>query len=85
MNQAEHRAKDFCVREFAVGWHRIEDGWLHEVARFVPWNSGIPPIQQDPCALFFANPNQRLDSCFALRCNHWPHLHTFVKSIANAQ
>src|ERR1700686_5339837 len=34
VNQAQHRAKNFCVRQFAGWWHAIKYGGLDKIAAF---------------------------------------------------
>src|SRR5258708_7859651 len=44
VNQAEHRAEDFGVRECAVCRNTVEDRGFHEISRFLAGNFGVAAI-----------------------------------------
>jgi hypothetical protein len=44
VNQAKHGAKNLRMRKFAVSWHRIENGGLHEIAGLIAGNFRVAPV-----------------------------------------
>ncbi len=85
MNQAEHRTKNFRVREFAVRRDAVKNRRIYEISGFVARHFCVAPVHQDFGSRFFAFSNQFFDALFALRRDDRAHLHAFIESIADAE
>src|SRR6516225_2829358 len=85
MNQAQDRAKNFCVRYF-TGWRQvIENGWLHEVAVLVFGNLRLTAVEQNFGTLPFPGCDERLDALLARGGNDRSHLDALLEAIPDAQ
>src|SRR5258708_6848692 len=83
VNEAEDGAEDFCVVEIAGGGDVVEKRRADEVAFLVARNFGVASVEQNFCALLFAEGDQRFDALFALRRDDRSHLNVFVEAIAD--
>ena len=69
--------------EIAGRGNVVENRGLHEVAGFVFRNLRVAAVEQNLCALLFAESDQRFDALFALRRDHRAHLHAFFEAVAD--
>src|ERR1700738_4297643 len=83
VDEAEHRTEDFGVGQLAGLRYIVKDSWVDEVSGFVLRDFRLASIEQNFCSLLLANADQRFDSLFALRRDHWSHLHAFVEPVAD--
>src|SRR6202011_1130967 len=83
VDEAEHRTEDFGVGQLAGRRYVVKDSWVDEVSGFVLRDFGLASIEQNLCALFLANADQRFDPLFALWRDHWSHLHAWVEPVAD--
>src|SRR6202049_501843 len=83
VDEAEHRTEDFGVGQLAGLRYVVKDSWVDEVSGFVLRDFGLASIEQNLCSLLLANADQRFDSLFALRRDHWSHLHASVEPVAD--
>src|ERR1700732_2282363 len=85
VDQAEHRTEDFGVGQLARLRYVVKDSRVDEVSGFVLRDFGLASIEQNLCALLLAHADQRFDSLFALRRDHWSHLHALVEPVADCE
>src|SRR5215469_8326279 len=85
VNQAQHRPKDFGIRKCARRSDAIEDGRLHKTTFFPAGDLRMPPIEDNLGPVSFALPDHRLNPGFAPGCNHRPHLHVLIETVADTE
>src|ERR1700688_2967226 len=83
VDKAEDWAEDFSVVEIAGSGDVVEDGGIYEVAGFVIRDFGVASVEQNFCALLFAEGDEGFDGFFALRRNHGAHLDIFIETVAD--
>ena len=86
MNQAEHRAENLGVGQFAGGGtHHRESSASRSCPLRVWGSSRLRPSSRTFAPCF--SPTAIRDSIRDLLCarNNWPHLHAFVETVAHSQ
>src|SRR3984957_3297125 len=83
VDEAKDGAEDFRVGEVAGFGNVVEDGGLDEVAGFVARDFGVASVEQNFCALLFAEADERFDALFALRRDYGAHLDAIFETVAD--